>query len=294
MKRLLIVGAAVFAILAGGIAAASTTRGGGGPNPYPAAPNLYDSMTDSSNYVWSFAYDATGANQFGNDVTFINGGGRLGDVVVSMSNFNPASSSAPLPITFNIYNPSASEPGNGVAPGSLIATDTVTITPPGTSTGYTGIPPTYGVDNFNVTFNFSPQKITLPDDVVYGIAYNNTSVDTGLNVNLSYDSSSVPSVGADTYPGYLFVSTADGTNDDVGGATGEITCQNVSSTFSQYTTQPTTYGSTACGLAALPAGPGLLVPAVEFVSTSKPLGSRCGSVGGVEGPLPPIAACPRW
>jgi hypothetical protein len=38
----------------------------------------------------------------------------------------------------------------------------------------------------------------------------------------------------------------------------------VSSTFEQYSTQPTTYGSTACGLAALPAGPGLLVPAVAF------------------------------
>jgi len=225
-------------------------------------------MTVSSNYVWSYGFEATQADQLGNDITLANGGGRLNDVVVSMGNFAPASESEPLPITLNIYNPNALEPGNGVAPGSLIATDTVTITPPGTTTGntYPANPPTYGIDNFNATFNFGSRKISLPDEVVYDIAYNNTTVDTGLNVNLSYESSSVPSVGADTYPGYLFVATENGSDGATGGPAGEITCQNVSSSFEQYTTQPTVYGSTACGLAALPAGPGLLVPAVEFTT----------------------------
>jgi len=93
-------------------------------------------------------------------------------------------------------------------------------------------------------------------------------VDTGLNVNLSYESSSVPSVGADTYPGYLFVATSGG-DGATGGPNGEITCQTVGSSFEQYTTQPTVYGSAAtCGLAALPIGPGLLVPAVEFATSS--------------------------
>jgi hypothetical protein len=260
----LVLGLACTAIASAG------TRGGGNPNTFPAAPTLYNSMTVSANYVWSYAFDATGANQLGNDITLANGGGRLNDVVVSMGNFAPASQSAPLAMTLNVYNPSANpsapEPGNGVTPGSLIATDTVTITPPGTATGFTGTPPTYGIDNFNVTFNFESQKISLPDEVVYDIAYNNTTVDTGLNVNLSYESSSVPSVGADTYPGYLFVATGDGMNGATGGPNGEITCQPVSSTLAQYSTQPTTYGSTACGLAALPAGPGLLVPAVEFTT----------------------------
>jgi hypothetical protein len=218
------------------------------------------------------AFDATGANQLGNDITLANGGGKLDDVVVSMGNFAPASQSAPLAITLNIYNPNGSlgEPGNGVAPGTLIATDTVTITPPGTAGGFNaGDPPTYGIDNFNATFNFASQKITLPDDVVYGIAYNNTTVDTGVNVNLSYESSSVPSVGADTYPGYLFVSQSADGNNDVGGPTGEITCSTVSTSFEQYSTQPSVYGSAAtCGLAALPVGPGLLVPAVEFTTSS--------------------------
>lgn len=271
-KRMRIFATAVAATLTLGLActaiASAGTRGGENPSPFPATASYYNSMSLSSNYVWSYSFDGTGANQFGNDITLANGGGRLGEVVVSMSNFNPASGSAPLPITLNIYNPntSLSEPGNSVVPGSLIATDTVTVTPPGTAAGFnTGNPPTYGIANFNVTFNFESQRIVLPDDVVYGIAYNNTTVDTGVNVNLSYESSSVPSEGADTYPGYLFVATANG-NGATGGPGGEITCQNVSSTFAQYSTQPTTYGSSACGLAALPAGPDLLVPAVEFTT----------------------------
>jgi hypothetical protein len=272
-ERVRIFSAVIAGVLVLGLActaiASAGTRGGENPSPYPSTPSLYDSMTVSSNYVWSYAFAATGANQLGNDITLANGGGRLDDVVVSMGNFNPASDSAPLPITLNIYNPNASlgEPGNGVTPGSLIATDTVTVTPPGTAGGFSaGDPPTYGIENFNVTFNFALQKISLPDDVVYDIAYNNTTVDTGLNVNLSYESSSVPSVGADTYPGYLFVATQSGSDGATGGPGGEITCQTVSTTFAQYSTQPTVYGSTACGLAALPAGPGLLVPAVEFTT----------------------------
>ena len=246
--------------------ASAGTRGGGQPDPFPSGSSLYDSMTVSANYVWTFAYYATGANQFGNDITLINGGGRLGAVVVSMGNFNPASLSQPLPITLNIYNPGVSEPGNGVVPGTLIASDTVTVTPPGTAGGYNPeSSPTFGIDNFNVTFNFASQRLTLPDDVVYDITYNNTTVDTGLNVNLSYESSSVPSVGADTYPGYLFVATT-GSDGSVGGSQGEITCSDVSSTFAQYSTQPTVFGSEACGLAALPMGPGLLVPAVDFTT----------------------------
>ena len=273
-KRIRIFTVAVAAALTLGLGvpaiASAGSRGGGEPNPYPVTSSLYNSTTVSSNYVWSMAFEATGANQLGNDITLANGGGRLGHVVVSMANFAPASSSAPLPITLNIYNPSANEPGNGVAPGSLIATETVTVTPPGTATGSTFPlgPPTYGIDNFNVTFNFQSQKITLPSEVVYDIAYDNYTVDTGLNVNLSYESSSVPSVGADTYPGYLFVAQNPLGNNDVGAPNGEITCQPVSATFAQYSTQPIVYGSENCGLAAQPIGPGLLVPAVEFTSSS--------------------------
>ena len=89
MKRLLMIAAFVFVIAGSGIAAASTTENGGKNPPPPVAASLYSSFTVSSNYVWSYAFDATGANQLGNDITLANGGGKLSTVVVSMGNFAP-------------------------------------------------------------------------------------------------------------------------------------------------------------------------------------------------------------
>jgi hypothetical protein len=248
-----------------GVQGPQGAQGSQGPAGAPAVnPTvLYDSMTVSSNYQWSYAFDATGANQLGNDITLANGGGSVKTVTVSMGNFGAASASQPLAITFTIYNQNAvDEPGNGVFPGSVIAAKTVTITPPGTVSGC-GATYTPGcIDNFNVTFNFG--GVTVPDDVVYGISYNNTSVDTGLNVNLSYESSSVPSAGVDTFPGWIFVATLNGQNGATGGSGGEITCQNVSGTFAQYTTAPDAFGESSCGLDTAPIAPGLLVPAVEL------------------------------
>jgi hypothetical protein len=172
-----------------------------------------------------------------------------------MSTF-PGSGTDPIPVTLNIYqsgdyNNGGSEPSTGATPGALIATDTVDVTPPAN----TGSAP----KNFTVTFDFGGVK--LPSDVVYGIAYDDSTVDTGLNVNLSYESSSVPSAGADTFPGFLFASTKDGGNGAVGGSNGEITCQDVSSKFAQYDTSA--HGS--CGMDAISNGPTIaLVPAVEF------------------------------
>jgi hypothetical protein len=249
-------------------------QGPKGDTGAPGAPAvnphvLYDSMTVSDNYVWSQAFvAATGLNEFGTDITLANGGGSLKHVDVSMSTF-PGSGTDPIPVTLNIYksanfnnngnattfacSPSACEPGNGVAPDALIASDTETVTPPA-NTGT-------GIVNFIVTFNFN--NVTLPSDVVYGIKYDDSTVDGGLNVNLSYESSSVPSAGADTFPGFLFASTKDGSNGAVGGSAGQVTCQNVSSKFAQYSTA----SNGSCGQSAIAGGPTInLVPAVEFTT----------------------------
>jgi hypothetical protein len=248
-----------------GAQGAPGARGPVGP-PGPAAPgntDLYDSMTIANNYQWSYAYIATQSNDFGNDITLSNDGSNLKNAIVSMGNFGDAASSMPLAITFTIYNPNeANEPGNDIQPGTVIASKTVTVSPPGTPTGCN---PTWTpgcVDNFNVTFNFG--SVALPNQVVYGISYDNSVVDTGLNVNLSYESSSVPSAGADTFPGYLFVGASNDSN-DAGGATGEITCQSVTTTFAQYSTATNNTG--ICGLDASPVAPGLLVPAVELTTS---------------------------
>jgi hypothetical protein len=241
-------------------------QGPQGPQGAPGTPAvdphlLYDSMSVSDNYVWSMAYvAATGLNQLGTDITLANGGGSVQHATVSMSTF-PGSGTDPIPVTLNIYQPnhysstntSNYEPGNTATHGKLITSKTVTVTPPAN----TGTVP----KDFTVTFNLGGVK--LPSDVVYGIAYDDSTVDTGLNVNLSYESSSVPSAGADTFPGFLFASTKDGGNGAVGGSNGEITCQDVSSAFAQYDTSA--HGS--CGLDAITNGPTIaLVPAVQFTT----------------------------
>jgi hypothetical protein len=227
-----------------------------GPAGAPAVdPHvLYDSMTVSDNYVWSMAYvSATGLNQFGTDITLANGGGSLKHATVSMATF-PGSGTDSIPVTLNIYQSGGvTEPSNGHTPGALIKSETVNVTPPANA----GSVP----KNFTVTFDFG--GVALPSDVVYGIAYDDSTLDTGLNVNLSYESSSVPSAGADTFPGFLFASTKSGNNDAVGGPNGEITCQNVSATYAQYDTSA--HGP--CGLDAIANGPTIaVVPAVKFTT----------------------------
>lgn len=276
VNKRLAVATIVVAVLvaAGGVAFAffPSTGSGTGAAQVGGAPSgllinqdggtpIYNSTSAGAAYQWSQAFvAATGLNALGNDVTLSGANEQLSKVVVAMGNFSPASDSVAIPITLNIYNPGSGEPGNGITPGSLIATDTVSVTPPGTATGYTG-PGTTGIDNFEVTFDFTGQYVFLPQKVVYGITYDDATVDTGLNVNYSYEP---PSVGTDTYPGYLFASTESGGNADVGGPNGQITCQDVSSTFAQYSTAAGNDDN--CGLGATPGGN--LVPAVEFDASS--------------------------
>jgi len=64
-----------------------------------------------------------------------------------------------VPITFSIYGVG---PGNAV--GSLISTDTRSFSIPGAPHGSVA-------SIFNITFNFAPQRITLPSKVVYGLSF---------------------------------------------------------------------------------------------------------------------------
>jgi len=172
-------------------------------------------------------------------------------------------------MTLNIYNP-----GTGGLPGSLIATDTQTFNIPAAPDGgspYGGntsgpcmseiaADPYCGIVNFDVTFDFTSDLITLPGTVVYGIeydAYANPAVG-GVNVQLSSESGpNQVSVGSDTYPGNLFaaLSTDPAAGNDTG--PGEVTCSTVSTTFAQYSSATCDSGNQ--GLYPY-------VPAVEFDS----------------------------
>jgi hypothetical protein len=242
-----------------------------GPLSWATAPGvLYNSRIDYSAYAASIAYEATGMNAIGSEISLANGGGTLSNVVVDMANFNPVAPTAlgnELPITLSIYNPGTATTAGSV-PGSLIATDTQTFIIPGGPNGGYGSPycttgagasnPYCGIANFSITFNDwgSYAPVTLPGTVIYEISYNNTTVETGLNVQLSTEPTQV-SVGSDTYPGTVFVSEG-GPNQDVG--PGEITCSTVTlgGAFAIYSTVPTPAGA-SCGLSPY-------IPGIEFNS----------------------------
>lgn len=270
-----LVGVGIVAVLVLGIAGTAIayyTAGGGGTGTVTAgtASNvnidqlggtpMYNSTIDALAYQYSYAFYATGANEVGNEITLANGGGPLSDVVVAMTNFNTTPGS--MRMTLNIWNPGSGGPGGGATPGTLIATDTQTITFPATATGYEADnPPRYGLANFNAVFNdftwTNPNDEVLPATIVYGIQYDTWpqgSTDSGVNVQLANETTNV-SVGSDAHPGYLFMSVESLSANDTG--PGELTCSDVSTTFAEYSTASCDNGNEGLGTPAY-------VPAVEF------------------------------
>jgi hypothetical protein len=188
----------------------------------------------------SLGYEATSTSEFGNEVTTShpNAPHRLKQFVVTMVSWACQTGSATdgtcqsavgstfaEPITLNLYNASTSG-----APGSLIATQTDTFNipyrpsaVPKCGNGGFKSPKCFHGKTADITFNFGAPNVVLPQDFVYGIAYNtsdygaspygdstacHTAGPSGgdgcpydsLNVGLSEDPANV-SVGTDTYPG---------------------------------------------------------------------------------------------
>jgi hypothetical protein len=272
-KRFLIPVAVAVAMIAGGSAFAyfDTAGAGTGSASVGTASNLqitqtgtvgYNSRIAPSLYVWSQCWECVQATEIGEEINLANGGGQLNNVVVDMQNWDTPAGTEPF--TLNIY-----DAASGDLPGALLATSTVTADVPATLTGENGVPPTYGIALFSVTFDnftytaddYSNYGGALPATVVYGVEGFTTS-EPGEGVNLSLSSESYITAGSDAASGTVFVSTTGG-NGDAGGSTGELTCSDVSSTFAQYKTTAGPGGS--CGWASVPApwGPNV-IPAVQF------------------------------
>jgi hypothetical protein len=283
--------AVTIALFAGGVAVAFWTSSGGGTGSAQTGSTspllidqlggtpMYNSTIDPTQYVASQCYYCVQMGDFGNKINLAGGGGPLSDVVVAMANFGGTTGN--MDMTLNIYNP-GSYSGPGSPPGTLIATDSESVPVPEIDGGVGEIDggspsdacsvnePTNeycGIDNFNATFDFSSQDITLPGTVVYDIQYNDPSnaVDGGVNVQLVKESTQI-SVGSDADLGYLFASTAtmanneyDATSPDVG--PGEITCDTATSTFGEYPTAN-------CGSGNSEEGEAPYIPAVEFDTNS--------------------------
>jgi hypothetical protein len=288
-KKMLVVGVAVAVFLGVGGAAFAffTTHGGGTGSATVATPSnlsihqlgatVYDStIAPLPGNTHSFAYEATGTYEFGNEITPVASTSPLDTVVVDMSSWacqigsgatcaTTPGATFSVPITFDIFNPASPT-------AAAIATDTQTFNipfrPSADPTHCSGGTGWYDATTnacYNgyltpITFNFSSQDFVLPSTLVYGIEFSTADygpAKTGtesapynsLNVGLSTEPTNV-TVGQDTAPGNVFVAGHQG---DIG--PGEVTCSTLGSDFAQYPTA-------ACGNNGF--GTTWNIPAVQF------------------------------
>lgn len=139
--------------------------------------------------LFSLGYEATQTTQWGDYVQFAPGGRELTRVTVTLSNWATQAKYPSLgttagfnvPLTLNLYNYVASSP----TPGSLIISNTLTtLVPwrpvadascpesPGNGRGWKdGAGNCWNGQAVNVTFDLSSFNITLPNEVVFGLAF---------------------------------------------------------------------------------------------------------------------------
>ena len=174
----------------------------------------------------SLGYQATSTSEFGDHIQFAPGARKLNNVTVTMSDWALAStygSSAAgfdKSLTFNIYGYT-----NETAADSLIASQTVLAfvpwrpeadkTCPGGTAWRASDGVCYNGMAFNVVFDFSGQNVIMPEDIVFGLAFNTQSYGTTpTGVDGPYNSlnfaltSAAPSVGTDADPDSVFWNTS--------------------------------------------------------------------------------------
>lgn len=166
----------------------------------------YDSLIPGSGdpYVQDQTFGGAGLTQFGNEITLATTG-QLSDVVVPFRNWGAATSG---PVTLDIYNPVGGSVADGSTPGSLIASETATLTI-GAAISINTTPS----DPVNLTFDFSSQDVTLPSTIVFAISFDpnaNSGALSSVNPALSSSATDI-SVGSDPAPGYAFINMVNST-----------------------------------------------------------------------------------
>jgi hypothetical protein len=191
------------------------------------AGTIYDSIPGPlPPNVVSLGYQANQIAEFGNAVAFDGTDRQLTSVTVLMSDWARASTYGSLspmwdyPLTLNLYNVDNS--GATPEPGSLIASVTQTFAipwrPEASATCGTGWLASngscYNGLAFTVSFDFT--GTTVPDQIIYGLAFNTTtygSQPTGqsgpydsLNFGLS---TAPPTTGSNPLPGMVYWNGSD-------------------------------------------------------------------------------------
>jgi len=174
------------------------------------------------NNVPSWGYQAEQTSEFGNEISFAGSSRALTNVQITMSDWANQSDWPGVgdatgydePLTLNFYNP-----GSGTSVGSLIATRTETVHVPWhTANGASGTA-------FPVNFDFT--GVTVPDTVIFGVAYNTQNYGAnpigapGPYISLNYGlPEGAPSVGTDVNPDDEYMNTSTASNYADGGAAG--------------------------------------------------------------------------
>jgi hypothetical protein len=172
----------------------------------------------------SLGYQATSTSEFGDHITFAAGPRRLNTVTVTMSNwalestYNTGGAGYNQNLTLNLYNYA----GNAVA-GGLIATQTLnTLIPwrpeadPSCAGGgwLAGDGSCYNGLAFNVVFDFSALDILLPNELVFGLAFDtqshgaNPTGIAGPYNSLNFALAGAPTIGTDNNPDGVFWNTS--------------------------------------------------------------------------------------
>jgi hypothetical protein len=221
-------------VVAGALAAPTAVVYNAVPSPLP--PN-----------VPSLGFEATQTSQFG-DYIHLGGTNRvLNTVTVTMSDWalysdyatNAAyagnSATWSYPITLNVYS---NHLGANGAPDTLLATTTETTTIPWRPAADPTCSPAaayrasdgqcYSGIAFNATFDLSSLNVTLPSDVIVGVAYN--TADYGAtpthtpgpynSLNVGVPDGQIPTVGTDDNANNVFWNTSNGGSYADGGTAG--------------------------------------------------------------------------
>lgn len=196
-----------------------------------AAPTVvYDSLGPSVPNLPSLGYQATSTSEFGDRIGFGAGPRGLDSVTVRMSNWALRSTYAGNPLytdpagynhnlTFNIYGA-----GTGSLPGVIIATKTINSlipwrpeadpTCPGGTAWRASNGSCYNGMAFDVVFDFSSLGIVLPEEVVFGLAFNTNTWGynpigvAGPYESLNFGVSAAATVGTDLDTDAVFWNTA--------------------------------------------------------------------------------------
>jgi hypothetical protein len=205
--------------------------------PSPLPPN-----------VASLGFEATSTSEFGDQVKLGGTDRVLNDITVTMSNwalysdyssdvrYTANTVSWTHPITVNVYS---THLGANGAPDTLLATATQTVTipwrpaadptcPNGGTAWRAGDGNCYNGIAFNATFDLSSLNVTLPNDVIVGVAFN--TADYGAaplhapgpynSLNVGTPAGQTTTVGTDANPDAVFWNTSHGPFYTDGGTAG--------------------------------------------------------------------------